>query len=172
MTEKRNLQENNSNTAKTIQEFYQNLAKVLEINTDAYYQALITVNLPASQGSLLLALEPGEPRSMKSISNLMGCDASNITGLVKKLAEKGFVERNVCPVDRRIFHVSLTSKGISCREFLMKARSTPNKETATALTKEEWGEFKLLLQKLIDANHGGIEEDTIIIPPHLLPSSE
>jgi DNA-binding MarR family transcriptional regulator len=64
----------------------------------------------------LYSLDPENPRPMRSLADDWGCDASNVTWLVDRLEERGFVERQTLPTDRRVRTVVLTPAGIDMRE--------------------------------------------------------
>lgn len=59
--------------------------------------------------------ELGQPLSMRELAQRLCCDASNVTGIVDRLEERGLVERRVAPGDRRVKHLVLTEAGLSLR---------------------------------------------------------
>ncbi len=63
----------------------------------------------------LLSLDSEEPAPMYSLAERMDCDASMITWLVDRLEERGYVERQSSPSDRRVKLVALTDKGAAFR---------------------------------------------------------
>lgn len=79
----------------------------------AYYRQFAAMaaesGLTLMQGKTLSLLR--EPRSMRSLAELLACDASNITGIVDRLESRGLVRREVDPADRRIKNVLLTEEG-------------------------------------------------------------
>jgi DNA-binding MarR family transcriptional regulator len=79
---------------------------------DRFHGATAAAGLP-HPGALkaLLTLDPGDPRSMRSLADVMRCDASYITALVDALENLGYVERRTSPSDRRVKLVALTAKG-------------------------------------------------------------
>jgi len=56
------------------------------------------------------------PRSMGELAECMSFHASNVTGLVDRLEERGLVERQVDPNDRRIKILVLTDAGRDLRQ--------------------------------------------------------
>jgi DNA-binding MarR family transcriptional regulator len=64
----------------------------------------------AQQIELLCLLERGQP-SLGEIARLLGCDKTNITGMVERLGQRGLVTRQPDPRDRRITHLHLTEQG-------------------------------------------------------------
>jgi DNA-binding MarR family transcriptional regulator len=56
------------------------------------------------------------PLSMRELADRLGCDASNVTGIVDRLEERGLLERQVLPGDRRVKRLVLTEEGRALRE--------------------------------------------------------
>src|SRR5262249_55408858 len=63
--------------------------------------------------------EPGRPAPMNELAGALGCDASNVTGLVDKLEARGLIERQTVRKDRRVKMIALTSAGASLRSRLL-----------------------------------------------------
>ncbi|MFD0275154.1 MarR family winged helix-turn-helix transcriptional regulator [Kitasatospora sp. NPDC127111] len=78
-----------------------------------YYRNFATVaarqDLTLMQGKMLSVLR--RPMPMRSLAGLLGCDASNVTGLVDRLETRGLVRREPDPADRRVKNVVLTEVG-------------------------------------------------------------
>jgi DNA-binding MarR family transcriptional regulator len=68
-------------------------------------------------GALLL-LHLDSPAPMRQLARTLRCDASNITGLVDRLAMHGLVERVEDADDRRVRRVALTERGRTVRADL------------------------------------------------------
>lgn len=66
----------------------------------------------AQQVELLCVLERGQP-SLGALATLLGCDKTNITGMVARLIRRGLVSRQPDLRDRRIIHLRLTDGGTS-----------------------------------------------------------
>ena len=84
----------------------------------------LTPNDARALGSLSLH----EGRTMRSLAEEWGCDASNATWIVDRLEKVGLAERQMVPHDRRIKLVSLTSKGLKTKAELMEEFHTPPPE--------------------------------------------
>src|SRR5882724_9247020 len=54
------------------------------------------------QCHVLHLIEPGRPLPMRRLAETLGCDASNVTGLVDRLEARGLVERRPSSEDRRV----------------------------------------------------------------------
>ena len=60
----------------------------------------------------ILRGQKGKPASLKLITERMIDKMSNTSRLVDKLVAKGLVERHVCPEDRRLLEISITTSGL------------------------------------------------------------
>jgi DNA-binding MarR family transcriptional regulator len=76
-------------------------------------------------------LDPNEPRPMGVIADIMRCDASQMTWLVDRLEERGFVERRSLPNDRRVKTIALTPEGIAFRRKVLFEVFQPPDELLT-----------------------------------------
>jgi DNA-binding MarR family transcriptional regulator len=79
----------------------------------------------------ILELDPDEGRSMGELATVLACDASNATWLVDRLEERGLVERQPHPGDRRVKSVVLTREGAKTRALLIERLATPPEDLAT-----------------------------------------
>ncbi len=79
---------------------------------------LAELELTAAQAQLLLNLEPGRPLAMNELANALGCDASNVTGLVDRLEARNLIERRSDPADRRVKMIAVTPTGEDVRARL------------------------------------------------------
>jgi DNA-binding MarR family transcriptional regulator len=72
------------------------------------------VGLAPRQAHLLRLLD--EPRPMSSLAGSLRCDPSNVTGIVDRLEERGLIERQSAPEDRRVKMLALTAEGARVRD--------------------------------------------------------
>lgn len=78
--------------------------------------------LTAQQTDLLCQLNEDAPApSFGDLARALGCDKSNITGLVDRLARRGLVRREPDPRDRRVSRVSVTAEGVELGEQMRAA---------------------------------------------------
>src|SRR5882724_7396050 len=63
----------------------------------------------------------GEPGPMRCLSDVLGCDPSNITGVVDRLEERGLLTRHEGASDRRMKLLKPTPAGRKLRETLESA---------------------------------------------------
>ncbi|HMI09532.1 MAG TPA: MarR family transcriptional regulator [Candidatus Saccharimonadales bacterium] len=80
-----------------------------------------THDLTVMQLYTLCSMTPREPIPMNTISCMLFCDASNVTGIVDRLLSQGYIAREEKPEDRRVKMISLTLKGEKLRKELLEA---------------------------------------------------
>lgn len=80
---------------------------------------LSELDLTPAQAHLLLHLDPAHPVPMSELATALGCDASNVTGLVDRLEERKFIERRSASADRRVKMIAVTATGSKKRSRLL-----------------------------------------------------
>lgn len=110
--------------------------------------------LATAEGKVLLALVPGTPLSMRALARKLGYDASNLTGIVDKLEDRGAVERHADPTDRRVKVITPTQRGGELRERLWQRLRT-DAGPVSALTEPELRELRGLLRRAMDDGQPG-----------------
>src|SRR3954469_10539983 len=86
-------------------------AIVIQFMKAAKQRFLAEFDLTPAQAQLLMQLDPERPMPMIEVANGLGCDASNVTGLVDRLEERGVIERRSASTDRRVKMVAVTAAG-------------------------------------------------------------
>ncbi len=85
--------------------------------------AATEVELHPAQAGALLQLVDALP--MRELAAELGCDSSNVTGLIDRLEARGLVARQESPTDRRVRHVVLTAAGRKMRQRLLSRVGQP-----------------------------------------------
>jgi DNA-binding MarR family transcriptional regulator len=62
---------------------------------------------------------------MRRLAEGLGCDASNVTGIVDRLEERGLVRRQAAGHDRRVKELTLTAAGIAARAEVIDRLAEP-----------------------------------------------
>ena len=104
--------------------------------------------LTLAQFGVLDALYHLGPQNQKLIGEKLLCSGGNVTRVVDNLERDGFVLRKTNPLDRRYYHVRLTSSG---RERIKKVFSEHLEvlvEAFSVLSPEEQAELGRLCKKL------------------------
>jgi DNA-binding MarR family transcriptional regulator len=78
------------------------------------------LDLSPVQCHVLHLIEPDRPLPMRRLADTLGCDASNVTGLVDRLEARGLVQRRPSSADRRVKELQLTPAGSRLRAELLR----------------------------------------------------
>jgi DNA-binding MarR family transcriptional regulator len=111
-----------------------------------FLTAASELDLHPAQAGALLQLET--PLPMHQLAGMLGCDNSNVTGLVDRLEARGLVARQPSEDDRRVKHIVLTDAGRDLRGRLLERVGRPT----TGLDRLEPGEqiaLRDLLRKML-----------------------
>jgi len=106
-------------------------------------------DLTVMQVYTLFLLDPGVAVPMHSISGLLSCDPSNVTGIVDRLVAGSYIERQENPNDRRVKVIRLTEKGTAFRDLLMKRLEKDNIPDLSQLSESENKSLLKLLTKIL-----------------------
>ena len=105
-----------------------------------------------SMQALTLLLIGDEPRPMNMLCKLYDCDASNITGIIDGLEQKGLVSRQPHPNDRRIKVIRLEPAGEKLRNTIGTQLESKSDSLFNGLDAREIELLAKLIQKVADAN--------------------
>jgi DNA-binding MarR family transcriptional regulator len=98
-----------------------------------FLAAVADVDLHPAQAGALLQMEAGVGMPMHELAAVLGCDNSNVTGIVDRLEARGLVARRPYAQDRRVRHIVLTEAGVElCAR--VRARMAPAPEAFTRLS--------------------------------------
>ena len=115
-------------------------------------------HLPTSDGEFELSpiqchvlhlLEPGRPLPMGRLAGMLGCHASNVTGLVDRLEARGVVLRQPSTDDRRVKVLDLTLEGARLRAQVLR-RMTTSARPLSRLTLRQQRTLVKILEVLVD----------------------
>jgi MarR family transcriptional regulator, organic hydroperoxide resistance regulator len=82
-------------------------------------------DLPLVQMRVLFELGPIAPVPMSRLAEMLACDASNVTGLVDRMEQRGLLERRPDENDRRIKLIDITREGLALRERISERMAVP-----------------------------------------------
>ena len=85
-------------------------------------------DLSPMQAHVLRVLDPHEPLPMSALACALSCDASNVTGIVDRLEQRGLVERRGASHDRRVKMLAITTRGFTVRHSLVERLLAPPPE--------------------------------------------
>ena len=98
---------------------------------------------------LLQILEPGPGTPMSAVAERLGCDASNVTGIVDRLEARGVLERRDDPRDRRVKRIALTEEGAVVRERALDRLYEPP-EAIAGLSRADQRALRDLLRRAVE----------------------
>ena len=96
-----------------------------------------TCDVPPSQIRVLFFLKGHGENTMSTLAHHLHISRPNLTPLIDKLIEDGYVERNASSKDRRILLISLSEKGWVFLEEMNKMVIENFKERIKSLSDEE-----------------------------------
>lgn len=128
---------------------YQKLIALMMRSKRHMFTASESRGLTHVQGMLLVTMKPGSPRTMNELSEMMGCDASNITGLVDRLEANNYINRMADLNDRRVKKIQLSDQGCQCRKSLLKELCKAEAFDLSKLTDEEVKTLQAIIDKLV-----------------------
>lgn len=107
--------------------------------------------LTGIQAVTLMLIDEAHPRPMKNFCTLFHCDASNVTGIVDGLEQKGLVSRQNDSNDRRIKVICLERTGKKLQTTIIKRLSEDSGFMFDPLTETEAKQFIHIVEKLAAA---------------------
>jgi len=127
--------------------------RVLRITEVALHETdlrLRKLALTVPQMRVLLTLPPGTSLPQKELARALGCDVSNITGVVDRLEEKKLVTRSGQESDRRVKLVEATPEGVRLQRRLLAVRGAVARKLYGGLTRREQRALLELVGKLAE----------------------
>ena len=124
-------------------------------NANAMDSAMEKLELTGAQGHIMAYLAhaktPPCPRDLEAEFHLTH---PTVSGLLSRLEQKGFIELQTDPEDRRVKRIYVLEKGIQCHEVMHDTILQNEQRMVEGFTQEEQEIFSDLLQRAI-RNLGG-----------------
>jgi MarR family transcriptional regulator, organic hydroperoxide resistance regulator len=106
------------------------------------------LHLSPPQALALHHLDPERPVTMGELAGELCYDNSNVTGIVDRLEERGYVERRPDPRDRRAKRLQVTAAGARARRRLLARMAEPPEALADLEPGDQLALRDLLLRAL------------------------
>lgn len=105
--------------------------------------------ISAQQYNVLRILrgQQGKPANLSTLNERMISKMSNTTRLVDKLMNKGYVNRIVCPANRRKVEITITKKGLQALSEMDEVLNKTEHELLANFTDKELEKLNILLNK-------------------------
>jgi DNA-binding MarR family transcriptional regulator len=107
------------------------LARALDCTLTTTVRQLAGLSLGPVELLVMALLADGRPRTAATLSSGAGCRSSTMTGVLDRLAGRGFIQRRAHPKDRRSILISLTTQGdATAREVALALGETASRALA------------------------------------------
>jgi DNA-binding MarR family transcriptional regulator len=125
------------------------LTRRLQRNLECCDRALVTCcGLTVSQAHALLTLQEAGAITMNDFAGAMRLHGTTMTRMADALVEKGLVERQPAPEDRRIVRVVLSTQGQATAERVQQSKRQLLAEAFTGYTESEETAIVQMLDRL------------------------
>jgi len=129
-------------------EFYLDFLHLLFDLKAQVIAAGLVCDLAGMQALTLLRLSDLVPQSMKDLCHILHCDASNVTGIIDGLEQKGLVERRNDPRDRRIKTIHILPAGKQLQQQILSQLVRESKTLLAPLTNEQAQQLTAIVHAL------------------------
>jgi DNA-binding MarR family transcriptional regulator len=113
--------------------------------------ALAGENLNAAEINALANLAAGGTLNVRQLSERTGTRASTLTGVLDRLADRGYLTRELDPSDRRSFRLPLTESGQAVAARVLAAVADLEREAMAGLSPTQIAGFHAVLTALQEA---------------------
>ena len=103
-----------------------------------------------AQSRVLFVLHEEKSVSQKELAKQLNVTPPSITSMIKKMENDGYITRKVDPKDQRVMRLTLTEKGESLIEYVLKTADEMDKKVFGGMSAEEKMLFRRLLMQIID----------------------
>jgi DNA-binding MarR family transcriptional regulator len=119
-------------------DMYALVSHVMRSSNVGAFNAIAELELSFTQIKLLCAMDlDGEDRSVKALAESMEVSLPAMSRAIDGLHERGFVDRQEDPLDRRMKRVRLTESGRTITSSLTEARMAAMQEFLVSLSDDE-----------------------------------
>jgi len=100
------------------------------------------------QYAVLRCLWDENGQTARKLADRLALDGSTITGILDRMEQKGLIEKQADPKDRRALQVMLTATGRSLQEPLSQAIDNANHKALLSLEEKQIQALKQMLQDI------------------------
>ncbi len=126
------------------------LAKVYQRAHSVAKRHLAAYGLTPVQHLVLAAVHQEEGLSAGDLGKKLTLDLATLSGILDRMAERGWIVKQTDPDDKRLLQIRLTNKARDLEPTLMQERDKANDEVLGNLSLEEKVLLKRLLKDLKD----------------------
>lgn len=137
---------------EVLNDFYSSLVAFLMMSKQQIIAIGMDHGLTAMQIFTILHVNPDDPQPMNSLSGVLACDPSNITGIVDGLEHRKLIKRVENPKDRRVKTLRLEKAGEELRDKVFQELVGKNEKAFfAALNDEEREQLANIMRKVTEA---------------------
>lgn len=124
------------------------LTKAQQSVQQIFKARLAPYGVTPGQYAVLACLWNGDGKTARQLADMLFLDGSTMTGILDRIEQKGLIEKQVDPKDRRAMRVMLTDAGRQLEEPLNQVIMDANVEALANLPQPDGESLKGLLLKL------------------------
>ncbi len=124
-----------------------------QIHYALFFEECRAFNVTPVQYGILTALSLNPWQDQTSIGMELGLDRTTTADVLKRLQEKGLVERRINPLDRRSRQAVITPEGLRVMGLLQDGMWRAQNRLLAPLSPRNQAVFMKLLSVLVDANN-------------------
>lgn len=109
---------------------------------------LAPLGITPGQYGVLRCLWDENAQTAKKLADRLALDGSTITGILDRMEQKGLIEKQTDPKDRRAMQVMLTTKGRKLQKPVSEAIETANRRALVKLDQKEAEFLKNVLEDI------------------------
>ncbi len=129
------------------------IRRMHQIHTALFLEETRAFNVTPVQYSLLTALRQYGEMEQGRLALEIGLERTSVAEVILRLVERGLIERNASPKDRRVKRVALTRKGRALIRRMLEPVQRAHDRTIECLAPDEREVFLAQLIRLVEANN-------------------
>lgn len=126
------------------------LHRAVQVTEGLFQREIVASGLTPRQFVLMAAIAASEGASQTELVSATGMDRSTLADVVRRLVNKGLIERERRKTDARAYEVSLTAKGRKALEIAMPEIERVEAEVIAALPGERAQQFREDLRTIVE----------------------
>lgn len=132
------------------------IRRLHQIHTGLFLESCGEENITPVMYSVLSCLSQHGPLDQTTLAKAVAIDKTNMTDILKRLMNRGYVVREVADTDRRMRVTSLTTAGKEVLERTDPFAREAHRKTLDALSPQDRVRFTKMMMQIVDA----AEDDT------------
>ena len=97
----------------------------------------------------LMALYEQDGITQTELQKIIGIEQPTVVRTLDRMERDGLIERRQSPVDRRVFNIYLTEKGIACKDAVLSSAEKLNESLLLTFNEDEQKMIHAYLERLV-----------------------